>query len=81
MRDLGFRGSGVQSLSPDGRAFRLATDWSVRNRWCAFQANVFQQLLHRFKESLAEGSSARLAPQKAILGIGAFRGLGWFGAP
>ena len=32
------------------RAFRLATDWSVDGRWEAFQNNVFQQLLARFKE-------------------------------
>ncbi|CAE7495959.1 unnamed protein product [Symbiodinium sp. CCMP2592] len=37
------------------RAFRLATDWSVRNRWRAFQVNVFQQLLHRFQEDYRPG--------------------------
>eukprot|EP00438_Fugacium_kawagutii_P014965 Skav234167 [mRNA] locus=scaffold572:174058:175443:- [translate_table: standard] len=31
------------------RAFRLATDWSVRQRWTAFQFGVFQRILKRFK--------------------------------
>ena len=33
------------------RAFRLATNWSVKKRWTAFQAGVFQELLSRFKET------------------------------
>ena len=31
------------------RAFRLATSWSVQNRWTAFQTGVFQGILRRFK--------------------------------
>ena len=31
------------------RAFRLATNWSVQNRWTAFQTGVFQGILRRFK--------------------------------
>ena len=31
------------------RAFRLATNWSVKKRWTAFQHDVFQDILRRFK--------------------------------
>ncbi|CAJ1430060.1 unnamed protein product [Effrenium voratum] len=33
------------------RAFRLATAWSVKKRWTAFQTGVFQDILKRFKET------------------------------
>ena len=31
------------------RAFRLATNWSVKKRWTAFQTDVFQDILRRFR--------------------------------